>query len=311
MKILDSIVFREWNIDRIRIPEIYRLSLRTTKSYEATLTWVGILSSLIKAVEARQVYLQTQAQYITKRRMSFFFRSSDDHRPYWCRRSYKLKTNTNPLPCSTIIEVASSLTCEQLALLDRGPKYVLTCQSRFSRQSIDGIIEREYQGIAEKLEYYIYSYCIPISEKRVKDFLVDLKSLLQRLYNSKLPKKLYIRAKREYKLMMGIRRRLCNHPNLILRRSDKSKVFHLGDRADYERKAVEYMVKTNAYQEITSDISPLADTLQQVLSLLDRLYSAPKPLITKNQRDKMYPNMNQLELGHLYFLPKPHKVSSI
>ncbi|CAF3527983.1 unnamed protein product, partial [Rotaria sp. Silwood2] len=49
------------------------------------------------------------------------------------------------------------------------------------------------------------------------------------------------------------------------------------------------MQETEAYEEITSRISPLAANLQQVISLLNRLYYAEKPLITKKQYEAMYP----------------------
>ncbi|CAF4220059.1 unnamed protein product, partial [Rotaria sordida] len=153
-----------------------------------------------------------------------------------------------------------------------------------------------------------HSFCV--SEKRINEFSTDLKSLIQRLYTKKLSRKLSVRAKREHKLMMNIRRYLRKYQQVILRRTDKSKVFHLGDANDYQRKVLEYMQETEAYEEITSGISPLAENLEQVTSLLNRLYHAEKPLITKKQYEAMYPKENETELAHLYFIPKPHKIGT-
>ena len=40
----------------------------------------------------------------------------------------------------------------------------------------------------------------------------------------------------------------CNR--VALRRTDKSKVFHLGSTEDYQQKAIMYMQKTCAYEEV-------------------------------------------------------------
>jgi hypothetical protein len=264
----------------------------------------------IKAIEERQKHIRQHIEYLTKRRIHFFYHRSDDRRQKWNRRSYQLNLYWDILPSSPIIEVYSKLTSEQLALLARGPKYVPPCQIRFyKKEKREQIIEQEHQSILNKITQFFHQHSYCISEKRINEFSIDLKQLLQRLYTGKLPSKLYVRAKREYKLIMGIRRYLRQYRQVILRRTDKSKVFHLGDANDYHRKVLQYMQETEAYEEITSGISPLAINLQQVINLLNRLYHAEKPLLTKKQYEAMYPsNENEIELGHLYFIPKPHKV---
>jgi hypothetical protein len=76
---------------------------------------------------------------------------------------------------------------------------------------------------------------------------------------------------------------------------------------DFERKAQEYMLKTQAYEEITNGRCPLADNLCAVQTLLDSFIN--KNVLTKKQRDQLSPKLNKLELGHYHGLPKPHKVS--
>ncbi|CAF1154105.1 unnamed protein product [Rotaria magnacalcarata] len=269
------------------------------------------IEQFIQAIEQRQTHIRQYMEYLTQRRIRFFYHRSDDRRQNWFRRSYHLNLYWDILPSSSIIEADIKLTPEQLALLSRGPKYVPPCQSRFYKKEVrNKMIQEEYQNIITKITDFFrqYSYCI--SKKRINEFSDDLKNLLQRLYTKKLSRKLSVRAKREHKLMISIRRYLRKYQHVILRRTDKSKVFHLGDGNDYQRKVLEYMQETEAYEEITSGISPLATNLRQVISLLNHLYHAEKPLITKKQYEAMYPKENDTELGHLYFLPKPHKIGT-
>ena len=270
----------------------------------------SIAKQFIGAIEERQKLIQQHIQYLTKRRLAFFYRRSDDRRVQWHRRSYRrLDMYWDILPTSSIIEVFSKLTCEQLALLARGPKYVPPCQSRFyTKEKREKIIQQEHQTMVEKIQEFFREHRYCISEKRIKEFSMDLKALLRRLYTAKLSQKLYVRAKREYKLCMRIRRYLHQCQRVILRRTDKSKVFHLGHARDYRAKILQYMQETSAYEEITSGISPLAAQLRQVTSLLDRLHKTARPLITKRQYALMYPKQDHIELGHVYFIPKPHKV---
>ncbi|CAF5120860.1 unnamed protein product [Rotaria sp. Silwood1] len=65
------------------------------------------------------------------------------------------------------------------------------------------------------------------------------------------------------------------------------------------------MNKTNAYNEITSGICPLANDLHLVILLLDHLLE--RNAITKEQYKQMYPNLKTLELAHIYFNLKVHK----
>ncbi|CAF1421772.1 unnamed protein product [Rotaria sordida] len=65
------------------------------------------------------------------------------------------------------------------------------------------------------------------------------------------------------------------------------------------------MNKTNAYQEITSGICPLANDLHLVTLLLDHLHQRNE--IIYEQYKQMYPNLETLELAHIYFNLKVHK----
>jgi len=96
--------------------------------------------------------------------------------------------------------------------------------------------------------------------------------------------------------------------NVVIRKTDKSKVFHMGSEQDYHHKALEYMQKTNAYEEISSGINPCVDHLRTVLALIDPLLNK-KTIDLELWKNDMRPNVETIELAHLYFIPKPHKVN--
>ena len=88
--------------------------------------------------------------------------------------------------------------------------------------------------------------------------------------------------------------------------TDKSGIFHLGHVADYDEKVEAYRQKTRAYVELASD--PLWTVFDKVVHLLNDLRS--KNHIRVWQLDKMMPKREKVALAYLYFIPKPHKVSS-
>ncbi|CAF1054735.1 unnamed protein product [Rotaria sordida] len=113
------------------------------------------------------------------------------------------------------------------------------------------------------------------------------------------------RAKHEYKIVQSIRHLLRDRSDIVIRRTDKSKVFYIGKATDFARKSEEYMLKTKAYQEITSGRCPLSDMLYAVQTLLSSLVT--QKALSFQQYSKISPRLNKLELGHYHGLPKPHK----
>jgi hypothetical protein len=212
-------------------------------------------------------------------------------------------------------------------MLAFGPKYVPKCQSQFSSSSsstssfssIQRIIEREYQMMSKVIRKSLADNCVSASDERANLFFTSLKDLLMKFYTTKLPRRLFRRARQDHLLTKQIQRQLrdsscCSSSRssssnkIILRRTDKSKVFHLGSDDAYQEKAVMYMKKTNAYEEVKNEKCPLADNLSTVVELLDKLLK--RKAISEKQYSMMKPKKDKVELGHLYFLPKPHKVRS-
>ncbi|CAF4271200.1 unnamed protein product, partial [Rotaria sordida] len=92
--------------------------------------------------------------------------------------------------------------------------------------------------------------------------------------------------------------------NVVLQKSDKSKVFHLGKIEDYRKKSEQYMDKTQAYQCLGKE-DPLPDLIQRTNKYLLDLRLAK--WITQKQYELLSIKPNEVELAHLYYLPKAHK----
>ncbi|CAF1056727.1 unnamed protein product [Adineta steineri] len=155
-----------------------------------------------------------------------------------------------------------------MVMFINGLKYIIPCQSRFS----------PFQA----LEHIFHEY-----------------------QSENISKKLKIRAQREHKIVQYVQRLIRQQSDIVIRRTDKSKVFYIGKAADFERKAEEYMLKTEAYEEIKNGRCPLADNLYAIQTVLD--YLVMKKALTKKQSNRLIPKLNSLELGHYHGIPKPHK----
>ena len=96
--------------------------------------------------------------------------------------------------------------------------------------------------------------------------------------------------------------------NTVFRKTDKSKVFHLGKLDDYRKKSIEYMDKTQAYQCLGT-IDPLPNLIQKTNKYLLDLRLAK--WITQKQYELLCINsQEEVELAHLYYLPKAHKTGT-
>ena len=90
----------------------------------------------------------------------------------------------------------------------------------------------------------------------------------------------------------------------VIRKTDKSNVFHLGKSDDYRVKVQAYMTKTKAYQEL-GETNPLESLVERTNSFLRDLWVNKH--ITQRHYEKVNVNKEEAEIVHLYFLPKTHK----
>lgn len=134
-----------------------------------------------------------------------------------------------------------------------------------------------------------------------------MKNLIHSVYSKPLPKALKLKAQREHAIVKSIQKILRQRPDIVIRRTDKSKVFYIGKASDLERKAEEYMMKTKAYDDVTNFGCPLIDNVNAVEKLLNTFLQ--KGVLTKQQHKRLIVKPEKLELAHFHTLPKPHKVS--
>lgn len=91
---------------------------------------------------------------------------------------------------------------------------------------------------------------------------------------------------------------------VIFRQTDKSKVFHLDKPEKYIEKSIAYMKKTDAYIEIEK--SPLGEMIEKTENLLRDLVN--RKLLPGKYFQKLIPSRTEVELPHLYYNPKDHKI---
>ena len=149
--------------------------------------------------------------------------------------------------------------------------------------------------------------CVSATDQRAKEFFNGVETLLRQLFNKPLPHRLEMRARYDHQMVKNIQR-ILKQRNIIIRKTDKSKVFHLGSTDSYHQKSLEYMAKTNAYREIQDGRNPYRKHLEQVVALIDPLLKM-KSIDLTIWKSNMYPRLDTIELAHLYFIPKPHKVN--
>ncbi|CAF4695063.1 unnamed protein product [Rotaria sp. Silwood2] len=149
-------------------------------------------------------------------------------------------TITASLP---FIEVDLNLTPQQMFMFINGLKYILPCQRRFSSNTLKQRVSEQYQ---------------------TTEAFHALQCILLELQSKQLPLMLETRVQREHKIVQSIQSLLRNRSDIVIRRTDKSKVFYIGNATDFAGKAEEYMLKTNACQEVQNSRCPLSDMLYAV-----------------------------------------------
>ena len=189
----------------------------------------------------------------------------------------------------------------------KGLKYVIPCQNRFSRKSLDEIVNQQYENISNVVKNCLKDHSVISYDGYAKYSFQALKNIVFKLYSKPLSRFLTLQAKKEHDTIKSIQKLLRQRPDILIRRTDKCKVFYIGKASDFERKTQEYMLKTKAYQDVTVFGCPLFDNLNAIQTLLNNLQQ--KKVITTQQRNSLIVKPQKLELAHFHALPKPHKVS--
>ncbi|CAF1535766.1 unnamed protein product, partial [Adineta ricciae] len=250
-------------------------------------------------------------QAIEDRRQAMTNRSADGIKPTK-KRSHRRRRRRSEISIykqitasTPFIQVDLKLTSAQMSMSMNGFKYVVPYQSQCSPKPIERILTDQYENTSFIVKNCLQDHRMSINNERSEMIFAQLRYVFKGLKSHKVPKKLTKRAQKEYQVVRSIRRLLRQRPDIVVRRTDKNKVFYIGKAADFDRKAEEFMLKTEAYAEITSGICPLAENLKSVKVLLD--YLLKKKALTRQLYNQLCPKEGQLELGHFHGLPKPHK----
>ena len=194
------------------------------------------------------------------------------------------------------------MTEQEHQLLKLGPRFIFDDPSTASRRRTT-----ELATLKRKIETRFFEKKVSPG-RPVNEFISELDVLLQKLHNQSGSNQSFtIKSTKNFKRLVKRLKYKIRSASTILRKSDKSKVFHLGKVDDYEKKSEEYMAKTQAYKCLGTD-DPLPDLIQCTNRYLLDLRLAK--WITQKQYEKLCINPNEVELAHLYYLPKPHKIGT-
>jgi hypothetical protein len=208
------------------------------------------------------------------------------------------------------------LTVEQLKLLNRGPTYVPPCQMHLevsSSLSINDIIKERYAILRHSLNIVLTKNNINTTQKMFID--KEIKDIFINIFSVPLPLAIQQRALYEKRLVQSIRQHLKVN-NLILRRTaDQKNVFYLGDKNDFEEKANEYMMTTDAFEvsEIIDETN--RQNIDVYFKKLATSMNCEIERIFENHKDRkaflqqLFINVAKVEVPYLYFLPDVSNVS--
>ncbi|CAF4115744.1 unnamed protein product [Rotaria sordida] len=220
-----------------------------------------------------------------------------------------------------INEANIQLTEEEHQLLKLGPKFIFNDPKTAARRRIT-----ELATLKRKIEKCFLRKKVSPG-RPLQQFMAELDVLLQTLHNvptidkiinkdklfgiemnqnksivelinsqasqSKIVTTAKVKLKHKFKLA-----------NVIVQKSDKSKVFHSGKIEDYRKKSKEYMEKAQAYKCLGKE-DPLPGLIQRTNKYLLDLRLAK--WITQKHYELLSIKSNEVELAHLYYLPKAHK----
>lgn len=192
---------------------------------------------------------------------------------------------------TVINQTTVSLTEAEFKILKKGPRFIINDPKRVIERKANEL-KATYDKIRAKNAERGWS--LPLD--RLDGFIHSIDTDISQIHNSSRPS-------RDLTTCRILQKKL-TESKVILRKTDKSKVFHLGTERDYEEKVQQYMTKTDAYENL-GDKNPLEDLVSQTNSMLKGLLAGNH--IDLRLHKKLQVDVKEAELAHLYFLPKAHK----
>ncbi|CAF3911750.1 unnamed protein product [Rotaria sordida] len=218
------------------------------------------------------------------------------------------------------------LTEEEHQLLKLGPKFIFndpktaarrrTIELATLKRKIEKCFLRKKVSPGRPLQLFIDEldvllqtlHNVPTIDKIInKDKLIGtniIELINSQASQSQIMNTVKMKKKKNYGRLVKRLKHKFKLANVILQKSDKSKVFHLGKVEDYRKKSKEYMEQTQAYKCVDKE-DPLPELIQRTNKYLLDLRLAK--WITQKQYELLSIKPNEVELAHLYYLPKAHK----
>ncbi|CAF4153085.1 unnamed protein product, partial [Adineta steineri] len=183
-------------------------------------------------------------------------------------------------------------------ILKLGPRFIFNDPRIASQRRT-----KELSKLRRKLESRFHSKKVNPG-RPVQEFMNELDLILQNYHDIHTNPRLPISNNRNYRRIVKRLKHKFRLTNVILRKTDKSKVFHLGTLEHYQQRSDEYMDRTQAYQCL-GITDPLPDLIQRTNKHLLDLRLAKS--LTQKQYEQLCVPTDEAELAHLYYLPKAHK----
>jgi hypothetical protein len=272
-----------------------------------------LTGNLIDVIYRRFEIIKKKVEYIGNFRVNYYLRSHHAD-----LQDEINETIISFSPTMIIDTPFQQLTVEQLKLLNRGPTYVPPCQMHLeasSSLSINEIIKKHYAILRHSLNIALTKNNMNPTQKLFID--KEMKDTFINTFSVPLPSAIQQRALYEKRLVESIRQHLKAN-NLILRRTaDQENVFYLGDKNDFEEKANEYMMTTDAFE-----VSEIIDETnrQQIDVYFNKLVTSMNceiERILENNKERkpllqqLFIHMAKVEVPYLYFLPDVSHVSFV
>ncbi|CAF1199245.1 unnamed protein product [Adineta ricciae] len=190
------------------------------------------------------------------------------------------------------------LTEDEQHILKLGPRFIFDDPKTASKRRTN-----ELATLRNKLEKRFYENKVKPG-RPVQLFIDELDVFLQNYHNIKEINPHIQPKKHNFNRIVKRLKYKFRSANVILRKTDKSKVFHLATKQHYQEKSDEYMNRTQAYKCL-NDQDPLPDLIQPTNRYLLDLRLAH--WINQKYYEQLYIKTDEVKLAHLYYLPKAHK----
>lgn len=210
-------------------------------------------------------------------------------------------------------------THEQLKLLNRGPSYVPPCQmyvsAATSNIALDTMIDQQYKVLQHSLANLFAQYNVNITRSMFLN--KTIKDEYKKYFTIALPQELQQRACYEQKLLKTIREHLKTNHLILRRTADQRNIFYLGYRNDFENKVKDYIENNDIFEicEIIDNenlgktynyINQMIKTFNENIDFHFHIKKTHKDIL-----NKIYANIDNIQLAYLYFLPDVSQVIDI